>query len=105
MRMRGALIAGAFAAMLVLAPGRAGAEGPDPAGDAAISAAVEGVLWKERSLAGADIHVETLEGQVRLRGFAATMADIATASRLAREVPGVRGVTNTIRVALRPSQG
>ena len=105
MGMRGALIAGAIAAVLVLVSGGAGAEGPDPATDAAINAAVEVVLWKERSLAGADIHVETLEGQVKLRGFAATMEEIATASRLAREVQGVRGVTSTIRVALRPTQG
>lgn len=104
MRMRGTLIVGALAALLLLAP-RAGAEGPAPASDAAISAAVKDVLWKERSLAGADIHVETLEGQVKLRGFAATMADIATATRLAREVQGVRGVTNTIRVSVRPAQG
>ncbi|HYL88066.1 MAG TPA: BON domain-containing protein [Burkholderiales bacterium] len=103
--MRGALIAAAIACAAMLAPGRAAAEGPDPASDATIGAAVEQVLWNERSLAGADIHVESLEGQVTLRGFAATMADIATAGRLALKVPGVRGVTNTIRVALRPSQG
>ena len=105
MGIRGSLIAGAIAAVLMLVPGRAGAEGPDPASDAAIKAAVEVVLWKERSLAGADIHVETLEGQVKLRGFAATMQDIATATRLAREVQGVRGVTSTIRLAARPLQG
>ena len=91
-----------LAAVLLFAAGGASAEGPYPASDATISAAVEQVLWKERSLAHADIRVESLEGQVTLRGFAATMEEIATASRLARAVPGVRGVTNAIRVAIRP---
>ena len=95
----------ALVAMLVFAAGGASADGPYPDSDAAVSAAVERVLWKERSLAHTDIHVESLEGQVTLRGFAGTMEDIATANRLARAVPGVRGVTNAIRVALKPSRG
>ena len=89
-------------AALMLAASGASADRPYSGSDATISAAVEHVLWKERSLAHADIRVESLEGQVTLRGFAATMADIATASRLARAVPGVHGVTNAIRVAVRP---
>ena len=91
-----------LAAALVLAAG-ARADGPY-ASDAKITAAVERVLWHERSLAHANIRVESLEGQVTLRGFAATMQDIVTASRLAGAVPGVLGVTNTIRIAVRPSR-
>lgn len=79
----------------------ASAGGLDAASDATIAAAVEQVLWKEGSLDRADIRVESIEGYVTLRGFAATMEDIATASRLARTVPGVLGVTNTIRVTIR----
>ena len=101
--MKGSLIA-ALALALMLAAGVAGAEGPHPGSDATINTAVELALWQERSLAGADIRVETLEGQVTLRGFAATMEDIAKASELARGVQGVRGVTNAIRVAVRPSR-
>ena len=101
-QMRNSLIA--LALVLMLAAGGAAAEGPHPDSDATINSAVQVALWQERSLAGADIRVETLEGQVTLRGFAATMEDIARASQLAREVQGVRGVTNAIRVAVKPSR-
>lgn len=94
----------ALAIALIFTAIGASADGPYPDTDAAISAAVERVLWKEGSLAHTDIRVESLEGQVTLRGFAATMEDIVTANRLARAVRGVRGVTNAIRVAVRPSR-
>ena len=92
-----------LAAALMLVASGAWADGTYPS-DAEIVAAVEHVLWHERSLAHANIRVASLEGQVTLRGFAVTMQDIATASRLAGAVPGVLGVTNTIRVAVRPSR-
>ena len=91
-------------AALVLVSGRVAAEGPLPARDATITAAVQLVLWNEGSLVRTDIRVETADGAVTLRGFANTMEDIATAGRLARAVPGVRGVTNAIRVPVKPSQ-
>ena len=96
-------IAGALAALLICAAS-AGAQAPDPGSDAKLGNAVEALLWQEPSLAGADIHVESKDGEVTLRGFARSMADIATATRLARSVPGVRGVINTIRVSLTPSR-
>jgi len=98
------LVAAALVAALMLGAGSAGGQAPDP-GDAKISAAVEALLWQERSLAGADIHVESKGGEVTLRGFARTMEEIATAARVARSVPGVRGVTNTIRVSITPPRG
>ena len=88
--------------MLVSASGSA--EGPLPGSDVTITAAVQLVLWTEGSLAATDIRVETADGEVTLRGFAKTMEDIATAGRLARAVHGVRGVTNSIRVAVPPSR-
>jgi osmotically-inducible protein OsmY len=102
--MQRSLIAVVLAAALLLASGGTAAEGPYPGSDAAIGAAVQLVLWRERSLAGADIRVEAAEGEVTLRGFASTMEDIATAGRLARAIPGVRGVFNAIRVSVRPSR-
>ena len=99
------LVAAALAVALMLVAGAAEGQAPDPAGDAKISAAVEAVLWQERSLSGADIHVESKGGEVTLRGFARTMEEIATATRLAKAVPGVRGVTNTIRVSITPPRG
>ena len=98
------LVAAALAVALMLVAGAAEGQAPDP-GDAKISAAVEAVLWQERSLSGADIHVESKGGEVTLRGFARTMEEIATATRLAKAVPGVRGVTNTIRVSITPPRG
>jgi hypothetical protein len=103
-RMHRSLIAGVVAAALMLFSGSAPAEGPFPGNDAAITAAVQLVLWTEGSLAGTDIRVETADGAVTLRGFAGTMEDIATAGRLARAVSGVRDVTNAIRVAVKPSR-
>jgi len=99
------LVAAALAAALMLGAGAAEGQAPDPAGDATISAAVEAVLWKERSLSGADIHVQSNSGEVTLRGFARTTEEIATATRLAKSVPGVRSVTNTIRVSITPPRG
>jgi len=49
---------------------------------ALLLAAVQLALWKERSLAGADIRVGAAEGEITLRGFA----------------------TNAIRVSVRPSR-
>jgi hypothetical protein len=106
MNRAGALmkLACALGAALMLVSGSVPAEGPFPGSDAAITAAVQLALWTEGSLAGTDIRVETSDGAVTLRGFAGTMEDIANAGRLARAVHGVRGVTNAIRVAVRPSQ-
>ena len=98
------LIAGALSAALLLVPGPVRADGPFPGTDSEITSAVELVLWRDASLAGTDIRVETADGAVTLRGYARTMEDIATASRLAGAVPGVRGVTNAIRVAIKPSR-
>jgi hypothetical protein len=103
-RVNRSLIAGALAAALLLVSGSVPAQGPFPGDDAAITAAVQLVLWKEGSLADTDIRVETADGAVTLRGFAGTMEDIATAGRLARAVRGVRGVTNAIRVANKSSR-
>ena len=76
--MNRSLIAGTLAAALMLAPGRAAADGPYPGSDASISAAVQLALWREGSLVQADIRAEAADGAVTLRGFAGTMEDIAT---------------------------
>ena len=72
--------------------------------DETIFIAVEDVLHSARSLADADITVRSRDGYITLSGFAATMADIATAGRLASRVRGVTGVSNEICVAVRPSR-
>ena len=70
--------------------------------DETIFLAVEDAL-SARSLAGADITVRSRDGYITLSGFAATMADIVTAGRLASRVRGVTGVRNEICVAVPPS--
>ena len=72
--------------------------------DETIFIAVEHALQGARSLAGADITVHSRDGYVTLSGFAATMANIAEAGRLASRVRGVTGVRNKIRVAVPPSR-
>jgi hyperosmotically inducible protein len=94
----------ALGSALMFISGSSPAEGPSVASDATITAAVQLVLWKEGSLAGTDIRIETAYGDVTLRGFANTMDDIAMAGRLARAVPGVRTVRNVIRVPVQPSR-
>jgi len=92
------LVAGTFAVSRVQAQDK-------PAwSDAAISEAVQRVLAKEVSLKGMDIHVQTLNGVVDLRGFVRSLQDIAKAERLAGAVPGVSAVRNALRVANRPSR-
>jgi osmotically-inducible protein OsmY len=73
-------------------------------GDRAIFVAVEAALRDAPALAGADIKVTSRRGAVTLRGFAATMEDIATAGRLAARVRGVSAVDNKIRIADQPSR-
>jgi len=82
----------------VLAQGRASVD------DETIFVAVAAALESAPSLAGADIEVKSRDGVVTLTGFAATMAHIAAAGRLAARVHGVSAVDNKIRVANRPSR-
>ena len=80
------------------------AQGPAPVDDETIFIAVEAALVRAPSLAGSDIEVTSRDGVVTLTGFAATMAHIATAGRLAARVHGVSAVDNRIHVANRPSR-
>ena|SRR5689334_11246211 len=66
--------------------------------DETIFVAVEEALQDARSLAAARITVQSRDGYVTLRGFADTVADVATAGRIASHVRGVIGVSNEIRV-------
>ena len=90
-------------AVLLLAASLCGGVAAQGLDDETIFLAVEDAL-SAHSLAGADITVRSRDGYVTLSGFAATMADIATAGRLASRVRGVTGVRNEICVAFRPSQ-
>lgn len=91
-------------AVLFLAASLCGGVSAHGLDDETIFLAVEDALRSARSLAKADITVRSRDGYVTLSGFAATMADIATAGRLASRVRGVTGVSNEICVAVSPSR-
>jgi osmotically-inducible protein OsmY len=90
-------------AVLLLAASLCGVVAAQGRDDETLFLAVEDALHSARSLAGAHITVRSRDGYITLNGFAATMADIATAGRLASRVRGVTGVSNEICVALRAS--
>ena len=92
------LVAGTLAVSRVQAQDK-----PAPS-DAAITEEVQRVLAKDVSLKGTEIHVQTLNGVVNLRGFVRSLEDIAKAGTLAGAVSGVSSVRNGLQVANRPSQ-
>ena len=90
-------------AVLLLAASLCGGVAAQGRDDETILLAVEDALHGARSLAGAGIAVRSRDGYITLSGFAATMADIATAGRLASRVRGVTGVSNEICLSVPPS--
>lgn len=92
------------AAIALVAAASAFAQDGQPVNDRKILFEVQSAIGSERSLAESDIQVESRGGVVTLKGFVRTMEDIATAGRIARGVRGVTGVTNSIRIAMRPSR-
>lgn len=65
--------------------------------DAVITAKVKEAIFAEPSLKSFEIEVETVRGQVRLRGYVSSIAEIEKATSVARGVKGVRGVQNEMR--------
>ena len=72
--------------------------------DALISERVKAAINGDAALRTMDIGITVQDKVVQLRGFAKSMADIAKADALAREVQGVSAVRNAIRVENRPSR-
>jgi osmotically-inducible protein OsmY len=66
--------------------------------DASITASVKNQILQDPKLSGFQIHVETFKNQVQLSGFVDTSAEVARAGQIAREVPGVQDVKNSIVV-------
>jgi osmotically-inducible protein OsmY len=93
--------------VLVVATFAAGAPHAQEKGggsDASITQRIEHGLGLDSALRGMEIHVETLDGVVNLRGFVRTLEDIARAGAVAKRVSGVSTVRNGLRVADRPSR-
>lgn len=66
--------------------------------DSVITSKVKAAIFKEESLKSAEINVETYRNVVQLSGFVNSQADINKAVEVARNVEGVRSVTNSMRL-------
>jgi osmotically-inducible protein OsmY len=66
--------------------------------DTAITTKVKAVILQEPTLKSAEINVETFKGIVQLSGFVSSRQDINRAVEVTRNVSGVRGVRNDMRV-------
>lgn len=70
--------------------------------DVAITAELKAELARDERLRASDINVDTVSGQVILRGFAPDTASRERAAQLAKAVQGVVGVDNQLAVQARP---
>jgi len=66
--------------------------------DKGISSRVKTALFRDPNVSGFDVHVNTFRGDVQLSGFVDTPEQKEHAAALAREVSGVREVTNNLEV-------
>ena len=66
--------------------------------DATITTQVKARFADDPTVSAMAIQVETLKGTVQLSGFAKSAAERANAEAIARNVPGVKSVLNSISV-------
>lgn len=87
---------------ITMLPGCAVTRGQSSVGeyvdDAAVTTAVKSKFVEAKTVDASSIHVETLQGEVMLSGFAKSATEKADAERLARDVKGVKRVKNEIAI-------
>ncbi len=66
--------------------------------DSVITAKVKAALIENDTTKATEINVETFKGVVQLSGFVSSQASANKAVELARNVGGVKGVTNDMRL-------
>jgi osmotically-inducible protein OsmY len=66
--------------------------------DSVITTKVKTEIFKDDTLKSSEINVETFKGVVQLSGFVKSQADINRAIEVTRQVKGVTGVRNDMRV-------
>ncbi len=66
--------------------------------DTVITGKVKAAIFNDPALKVAEINVETFKGRVQLSGFVSSRPQMDTAVAVARNVKGVSGVTNDMRV-------
>jgi|SRR5690606_5580394 len=67
--------------------------------DAALTARVKAALLDSEEVSGTSFNVDVVQGTVTLSGTADSAEEAKRAEEIARQVPGVRDVQSTIRVA------
>jgi osmotically-inducible protein OsmY len=72
--------------------------------DAVISSRVKAAFAASPEVKATEVQVETFKGTVQLSGFVESPESAAKAAQLAREVPGVRQVQNSMVVKERVQQ-
>jgi osmotically-inducible protein OsmY len=87
------------AAVLLLAGcAGAGTKTGEVVDDAAITTKVKAAFAKDKDVSAMAVHVDTDKGVVRLSGDVKSSTEKVKAERLARDVEGVRAVTNNLTV-------
>lgn len=90
------------ALLLAVAAGCASTETRQSAGeyidDAVVTTKVKTALFKDDTVEGLDIAVETYRGVVQLSGFVESREDRRRAEEIARSVAGVKRVQNDLRL-------
>jgi osmotically-inducible protein OsmY len=65
--------------------------------DTVITTRVKAALFSEPTLKSAEVNVETFKGVVQLSGFVGSQKNIDKAVAIARGIPGVTSVKNSMR--------
>lgn len=66
--------------------------------DAVITTKVKAAFVADDDLKASEIQVETYKGIVQLSGFVAEASDVSKATKVAKDINGVKSVKNDIRV-------
>ena len=94
------LTAGLLAgALLFSTAGYAQGKSDQPVSDSVITTKVKALYAKDKDVSFRTVEVKTVNGVVHLSGTAKSKAEADKAASLARDVEGVKSVTNEIRVA------
>ena len=78
--------------------GTAAGKSNQPTKDTTITTKVKAKFLEDKAVSGTNIHVKTVNGVVRLTGSAKSNEESTKAAELAREVEGVKSVSNKIKV-------
>lgn len=105
MRTRKLMTATALGASVLFSAGAFAADAEAPkqsvgeyASDAMVTTKVKAAFVADDTLGALDIAVETNDGVVTLTGTVGTEAEVEQAARVARDIEGVKQVSNDIKV-------